>query len=36
MAHPFLAGIIVGNLTGFIIAALCHLASEIDDDDENK
>ena len=31
MAHPFLAGIIVGNLTGFLIATLCHLASEVSD-----
>ena len=31
MEHPFLAGIIVGNLTGFLIATLCHLASEVSD-----
>lgn len=34
MAHPFLAGLIVGNLTGFIIATLCHLASEVSDREE--
>lgn len=32
----FITGLLVGNLVGFLIATLCHLASEIDDDDENK
>jgi hypothetical protein len=31
MTNQFLAGIIVGNLTGFLIATLCHLASEVSD-----
>ena len=31
MTDQFLAGIIVGNLTGFLIATLCHLASEVSD-----
>lgn len=34
MEHPFLAGIIIGNLTGFLIATLCHLASEVSDREE--
>lgn len=27
----FIAGLLVGNLIGFLIATVCHLASEIDD-----
>lgn len=30
----FLAGFFVGNLIGFLIATVCHLASEVDDDGE--
>lgn len=34
METSFIAGLFVGNLIGFLIATLCHLASEIDDREE--
>lgn len=34
MGSFFIGGLIVGNLIGFLIATLCHLASEFRDDEE--
>lgn len=33
---PFIAGIFVGGLIGFLLATLCHIASEIDDKENNN
>lgn len=30
----FIAGLFVGNLIGFLLATICHLASEIREDEE--
>lgn len=34
METSFIAGLLVGNCIGFIIACLCHIASEFRDDEE--
>lgn len=31
---PFIAGLLIGNLTGFLLAILCRLLSELDDEEE--
>ena len=34
METSFIAGVFVGSIVGFLLATLCHIASEIRDDEE--